>query len=139
MRTLSIYYQVSMAVAFIGWLFLFIVPYASYTDTVATTIAVSLAFFYVYILFFKKDIEGEKYPEGTMKTLEGVVNLFRNPRGVLVGWIHFLVFDLMIAMHIKNDALAEGISFWWILPSMILTLMLGPVGFASYVILKLVV
>jgi hypothetical protein len=55
------------------------------------------------------DAEGER-PRGSFLTLRGVISLFRTPRVVLVGWIHFLAFDLFVGASIAVDAERVGIS-----------------------------
>ena len=137
MKRFSVLFQISMAVALIGWILLLVFPKWAMAETlIISVVVVLLCAMYVYILFIVKNIPGEKYPKGNFRTLEGVVNLFKNPRGVLIGWIHYLAFDLMIGLYIKNDAEALGINLWYILPCQLLTLVFGPAGFLSYLLLR---
>ena len=69
--------------------------------------------------------------------MRGVLKLFQAPRAVLVGWVHFLAFDLMIGLFIVIDAADQGIAHGWTLPSLFLTLMLGPLGLLSYFLLRI--
>lgn len=126
-----------MLIALIGWVLLFVFHKAAFIDKVITLIIVLLlSCIYGYLLFVQKNPKGERYPRGNFKQFEGIVNFFKNPRVVLIGWVHFLAFDLMIGLYIKNDALALGISFWWIIPSLLLTILFGPLGLLSYFILR---
>ena len=37
-----------------------------------------------------------------------MISLFKSPRVVLGGWIHFLAFDLMVGLYIVTDALCAS-------------------------------
>lgn len=138
MKSLSTLFTISSAIAMLGWVLLFFVPSWQYTDTtILSALAVSLALIYGYLIFIKRDEDGIKYPKGNFSTLDGVVNLFKNPRAVLAGWIHYLAFDLLIGLMIKNEAQELAINHWYILPCLFLTLMFGPLGYLSFFILKL--
>lgn len=68
-------------------------------------------------------------------TLEGVSGLFSQPEAVLVGWIHYLAFDLLTGMTIAISARNHGFNRWVLIPVFFFTFMLGPVGFLIYYIL----
>ena len=74
--------------------------------------------------------------KGGFGSLEEVMLLFKNPKAVLAGWIHYLVFDLLTGRWIALEAIKNGISKWYIGPCLLFTLMLGPVGFLLFTILK---
>lgn len=69
--------------------------------------------------------------------LEGVVNLLKNPRGVLIGWVHYLAFDLMVGLYIKSEATQLEIPHLLQIPCFILTLLYGPFGLLLFFIIKL--
>jgi len=69
-------------------------------------------------------------------TLKGVMTLFDNPVGALAGWTHYLVFDLAIASWEVRDSQTHRIPHKWVLPCLFFTLMLGPLGFLFYLILR---
>lgn len=137
MKNLSRLYKISMLIALIGWIVLIGFPTASFTDPFITLVIVLLLCgIYAYLLFVQKTPKGERYPKGNFKEFQGIVNFFKNPKVVLVGWVHFLAFDLMVGLYIKNDALANDFSFWWVIPSLILTILFGPLGLLSYFLLR---
>jgi hypothetical protein len=88
-----------------------------------------------YILFIHKNIEGEKYPKGNFFDLKGVMNLFKNPKSVLGGWVHYLAFDLMVGLYIKTQGNAIGMSHWLQIPCFLLAFMFGPAGYLLFSIL----
>ncbi|MFK7933929.1 MAG: ABA4-like family protein [Saprospiraceae bacterium] len=139
MKSLNIIFLLANYSAVVGWILLIGFPRASFTDfTVQSVIAVLLAVIYGYLLLVQKDPAGEKFVKGSFTTLKGVIRLFKNSRVVLVGWVHFLAFDLLTGLYIKNDALLHGVDHWMVIPCLLLTLMFGPLGFLAYFLLKLV-
>ena len=130
-----------MSIAMIGWVMLIGFPSASFTDwTIWNIIVISLALAYLLLLFLPIKLNtGEKYPKGDFKNFQGIVNFFKNPKVVLVGWIHYLSFDLLVGMMIKNDALQQDIAHWQVVPCLLLTLFFGPLGVLAYFLLGLIV
>jgi hypothetical protein len=74
--------------------------------------------------------------EGDFSSLEGVASMFKNANMVVAGWLHYLAFDLFVGIWITLDARAHKFKHWWIIPSLIFTFMLGPIGLLSYYILR---
>jgi len=138
MKSLSNLYKLVNVVAAIGWVILIFLPNWDLADSaIKYGIVVGLSVFYIYILFIRKDIKNEVYPKGNFTSLEGVINLFKNPRNLLAGWVHYLAFDLMLGIFIKTQANEIGMSHFLQIPCFILTFMLGPVGYLLFVILQL--
>lgn len=69
-------------------------------------------------------------------TIDGVRNIFASDIGVLIGWAHYLVFDLFVGAWEARDARRRGFSHGLLIPCLLLTFMLGPVGLLLYVILR---
>ena len=65
-------------------------------------------------------------------TIEGVRAIFSTDIGVLIGWSHYLVFDLFVGAWIGRDALRRGITHWLAAPSMLFSFILGPIGLLLY-------
>src|SRR3954470_20990974 len=55
--------------------------------------------------------------------LTGVSDLLSRPEGAVVGWIHFLTFDLFVGRWEYRDAQERRLSHWLVAPALILTLM----------------
>lgn len=139
MKILNIIFLAANWTAMVGWILLIAFPRAEFTDhIVQSVIAILLCLIYGYVLVFQKNPKGEKFIKGSFWTFRGVRNLFKNSRVVLIGWVHFLVFDLLVGLFIKNDALDNDINFFLVIPCLLLTLMFGPLGFLAYFILKMV-
>ncbi len=138
MKSLNFYFKSATYLAILCWTFLIALPDFSLTNEFVLLICVSLlAVLYGYLLFFKKNHDETIYPKGNFSTLEGVCNLFKNPKGVLIGWIHYLAFDLMIGLYIKHEAINIGMSHWLQIPCFLLTFIFGPLGLLLFFVLKL--
>lgn len=66
--------------------------------------------------------------------LEGVSTLLSTPVGVTIAWVHFLAFDLFVGRWIHLDSRKRGLSPWLSGPLLLVTLLLGPLGFFLYLL-----
>jgi hypothetical protein len=66
-------------------------------------------------------------------TLAGVMTLFAVPWIALVGWVHYLCFDLFVARWMMNDAPDAG---YRLAPILLLTLFFGPAGLLCYLAVR---
>ena len=71
-----------------------------------------------------------------LRRLKASARLFSTDIGILVGWVHYLVFDLFVGAWIARDAQRRGFSHWLLVPCLLLTFMAGPFGLLLYVILR---
>ena len=75
--------------------------------------------------------------EGSFSTLAGVAALFANPWLVVAGWLHYLAFDLLTGTWEARDSVSRGVPRWLLVPCLFLTLMLGPMGWGAYMLVRL--
>src|SRR5215470_2787038 len=68
--------------------------------------------------------------------LSGVAAILGSPAGAMIGWLHFLAFDLFVGRWIYLDSRERGVTAWVTAPALFLTLMLGPCGFLLYLIAR---
>jgi Co/Zn/Cd efflux system component len=137
MKTLSTVFNIATYIALSGWVVLIAFPNWQFGEIYVVSIASALvSILYAYMLFFGTQYDEGAKIKGNFMTLEGVVNLFKTPRAVLIGWIHYLAFDVIIGLFILKNAQHYGISHWLVVPCLILTLMVGPVGLLSYLLLR---
>jgi hypothetical protein len=66
------------------------------------------------------------------------MELFQNKTLVTAGWVHYLAFDLMTGIWIKRNSLKFGIPHVFIIPCLLFTFMLGPVGLLLYLLIRVV-
>jgi len=73
---------------------------------------------------------------GNFSSLAGVMKLFDAPGGAVLGWVHYLAFDLFIGIWIARDADQKGFGRVVQIPFLFLTLMAGPVGLFGWLIVR---
>lgn len=128
-------FSIANFLALAGWILLTIAPRWRFTAKIvlsgAIPLLLSAAYLILIVLFFGS-------AEGGFSSLAGVMKLFTNQWAVLAGWIHYLAFDLFVGSWEVRDAQTRGISHWFVIPCLILTFLLGPIGFLLYHTLRLV-
>ena len=127
-------YSGASALAMIGWLALALAPLQrSSCVAFARILALLLAAAYVAQFFFTtENVEGAGFG-----SLAEVSALFTAPGNVMMGWTHYLAFDLFIGSWEVEDAEREGIPHWLVLPCLFFTLMLGPIGLLLYFTIRI--
>lgn len=137
MKALSHLFSSATAIALVGWVVLIVFPSWRFGLELVLALAVTLlSALYVYLIWFgKRHDEGERV-RGSFWSLKGVISLFKSPRVVLAGWVHYLAFDLMVGAYIVADAARFDISHWFLIPCLLLTLMFGPAGLLAYFALR---
>ena len=123
----------AMRLALLGWIALALAPLARGRLVLAARI-VALLLCVAYIVEFPTI--GAPAPGASFSTLAGIHALFAQPGNVMIGWTHYLAFDLAIGSWEVEDAPASGVPHWLVLPCLFVTLMAGPVGLLLYVIIR---
>lgn len=116
-----------------AWALLILLPRAGITNKLvhSALYPVALGLFYAICFGFTL-FGGAGSDEVNFTTIEGVSAVFATPIGVLIGWSHYLVFDLFVGSWIGRDAQRRGVSHWLAAPSMFLSFLLGPIGLLIY-------
>lgn len=61
---------------------------------------------------------------------------FADPRAMLLGWVHYLAFDLFVGMWIARDARRFQIPHLAVAVCLVFTFMAGPIGAMAYLIMR---
>jgi len=69
-------------------------------------------------------------------TIEGVRSIFGSDVGVVIGWTHYLAFDLFVGLWIARDADAKFFARWIQAPILLATFMAGPLGLVIWLIVR---
>jgi heme A synthase len=134
--TPDIIFSICSAIAMIGWLLLIIVsPFWFDTDKLLIGAVITL-FAIVYTWLITQSLQPGDFEK--FGTLDGVMSLFTNKTAVTAGWVHYLAFDLMTGIWIKKNSVKHNFSHWLIIPCLLCTFMLGPIGLLLYLVMRLI-
>jgi hypothetical protein len=118
--------------AMVGWLLLVVVPHY-HTPRLVAAVVIPLLLATVYLVLIATSFFGA---EGGFGSLRDVARLFEQPVLLLAGWVHYLAFDLFIGAWETRDARRAGVPHLMVVPCLILTFMLGPIGLLVYLALR---
>ena len=127
-------FQIAQPIALAGWALLLLAPLIpKVADRVAGfAIPILLALVYAVMLIVYMP-EGE----GGFGSLPEVMKLFTVPGLAMVGWLHYLAFNLFIGGWEIRTARREEISHWLVVPCLALTLLAGPIGLLLFLGVRL--
>jgi len=73
-------------------------------------------------------------------SLAGVVEMFKDPSGVFIGWHHYIVYDALVARWMILDSQERNISNAMhvvaMIPCLFLSFVFGPTGYLAYLIVR---
>lgn len=79
---------------------------------------------------------GTPEPDMADYSVGGLMNLFASPGAIVLGWTHYLAFDLFAGLWIARDADAKGFSRTAQAPVLLATFLVGPVGLGIWLLLR---
>lgn len=117
------------------WGLMILAPAWSVTERVVASplVGVPAAVLYLILLLpqFGPVVSGVLSP-----SLAGMQSLLATGAGTTLAWVHFLAFDLLVGRWIYRDGRRRGIPWAVVAPLLVLTLLLGPVGFLGYCVVR---
>ena len=127
-------FQTCSTIAMVGWLVLLIIsPFWSSFDKFLIGIIITLfAIVYAWLIF-------QVFTPGDFEkfsSLNGVMELFTDKTAVTAGWIHYLAIDLLTGIWIKKNAQKYNIHHLIVLPCLLVTFMLAPIGLLLYLLVR---
>lgn len=69
-------------------------------------------------------------------SIPGLRALFMSDGGIVLGWTHYLAFDLFAGLWIARDADAKGFGRLVQLPFLFATFMAGPIGLLGWLVMR---
>jgi len=128
----------------VGWAALFLLPRRPAVHSLilyAGVGALCLAYLAMFVALFggladPVRMAGQGEPDLLDYSIGGVRGLFMSDGGTVLGWTHYLAFDLFVGLWISRDANAKGFSRLVQAPVLFLTLMAGPIGLLVWLILR---
>lgn len=126
-------FSLTNSLALISWIPLFVAPFDKKVRNILLGFTVTLLSTAYTILFFQTFDAGALE---SFSTLDGLMSLFSSKEAVLIGWIHYLAFDLLTGIFIAKYAEKHKLNPWIVRPIFLFTFMAGPLGFLLFVVYK---
>jgi hypothetical protein len=132
MPTPALLFSIANALAMGGWLLLLVAPRWGATRRLVLSGALPLLLAAAYAVVIGAHYFGPHASTGGFSSLADVAALFQDPWALLAGWVHYLCFDLCIGTWEVRDAQRRGVPHALLIPALLLTFLLGPVGLLLY-------
>jgi hypothetical protein len=121
-------FSMASVLAMIGWAALVALPRSPFAN-LFSGVAIPLLLSVGYLFLIVQNLQAA---EGGFGSLAEVAKLFQKPELLLAGWIHYLAFDLFIGAWEMRDAVRHGIPRLVMIPCLLMTFLLGPIGLLFY-------
>jgi hypothetical protein len=126
-------FSICSTLAVIGWVLLIALPRHRQAHLVASVV-IPLTIAIVYLVLIGQHFGRS---DGGFGSLAEVTRLFANPAMLLAGWLHYLAFDLFLGAWEVRDAQRHGVPHLLVIPCLLLTFLLGPIGLLAYMAVRL--
>lgn len=132
----TLYSAINLAVM-PAWLLLALMPKSEITKKLVHSGLYPVVFGLIYLALWVRALAfGEAAEGGGFSMLETVMIAFTHPNVALMGWAHYLVFDLFVGAWIGRDAAKRGVNHFAVVPCLASTFMAGPIGLLMYLLLR---
>lgn len=128
--------------AMAGWVLLVAFPRKPLTHSMILYLGVALLcliYTVCFALFLTGGVDPGALPgagETGFGSIAEVRALFMSDAGVVIGWTHYLAFDLFTGLWIARDADAKGFSRYIQVPFLTATFIAGPIGLFAWLLLR---
>jgi hypothetical protein len=128
-------FQVSNILVLPFWLLMIVLPHWRWTRRIIGSpwIAAPTALIYAVLVLPSM---ATLLPALAQPTLADIAALLGTPEVAAIAWAHFLTFDLLAGRWAYLDSRARKISAWIMAPVLLLTFLLGPLGFLLYLLVR---
>lgn len=134
----NLLYTLINALVIPAWLLLLLAPRWRTTGLVVHSGIYPLVYGSLYtICLFASMFFGQSAEGVGMGSVAAVAALFDHPNGVIVGWTHYLVFDLFVGAWIGRDALRRDLPHLAVAPCILASFLFGPVGLLAYMLVRI--
>jgi hypothetical protein len=117
------------------WLLMMLAPAWRWTHRIVGSAWIAAPAAALYLLLVIPEI-GSVLPAVLNPDLHGIRQLLITEAGVTNAWVHFLAFDLFVGRWIYLDSRERRLNPILMAPILFFTLMLGPIGFLAYMVLR---
>ena len=127
--------------AIIAWVILIFLPRTPILASVVLYLGVGMlcliyAIGLIGIVTGGFDPVGPEGPGMDFSSIQGIQAIFLSQGGTVVGWTHYLAFDLFVGLWIARDADPKGFSRFLQAPILLATFMAGPVGLLIWLLVR---
>jgi hypothetical protein len=130
---MNLLFSISSGFAFAGWLLLLFLPRWRWTERLVLSGFWSLVLSALYLFLVVRFMPGA---QGGFGSIAEVRALFGADALLLAGWVHYLAFDLLVGALEVRQAKESAIPHLLIVPALLLTFFLGPVGLLLFFLIK---
>lgn len=117
------------------WFLMIVLPAWSWTRRIVSSPLIAAPAAAIYAILAVPRL-GELLPAVSQPTIESVSTLLGTPEGTALGWAHFIAFDLFLGRWMYLDARDRGVNALLMAPILVLTILLGPLGFLAYLAVR---
>ncbi|HMT48211.1 MAG: hypothetical protein RL702_1339 [Pseudomonadota bacterium] len=135
-------FSLTNAMALAGWVVLAFLPRKPLALSAVLYLGVALLcliYAVCFALFLTGSVDPGALPgagEPGFGSIAAVRALFMSDAGVVIGWTHYLAFDLFTGMWIARDADAKGFGRVLQVPFLAATFIAGPVGLLGWLFVR---
>ena len=79
---------------------------------------------------------GGEGASASFSTIEGVRTIFATDGGVVIGWVHYLAFDLFVGLWVARDADNKEFNRFIQAPVLLATFLAGPLGLLVWLVIR---
>lgn len=132
---MDILFQLSNAFVMPFWILMILLPHWQWTRRIlgSVWVVVPPALLYVVLIV---PIMPSVVVDLMNPTLDSITGLLGTREGALIGWAHFLAFDLFVGRWAYLDSRARHMSAWLVSPALFFVLMFGPFGLVLYLLVR---
>ena len=131
----GVLFELTFVVAAPFWILMILLPGWSWTRRIIASPLIVLPVVVIYALLVIPAF-GEVLPAVASPTLGGVRELLGTADGAAAAWAHMLAFDLFVGRWAYLDSRARGVPVLIMSPVLLLTILLGPLGLAAYLLVR---
>lgn len=140
----NVLFGLTNAIAVFGWLLLLFAPRRPLTHSAVLFLGVALLcliYAVIFALLFTGSVDPVRAtwapaPAAFEYNVAGIQALFQTEGGIVLGWTHYLAFDLFVGTWIARDADHKGFGRAWQVPFLIATFLAGPIGLLAWLTVR---
>jgi hypothetical protein len=127
-------FNIGNVIALVGWIVLIFMPSQRLAiEGIARTLVPGLLSIAYAAIIIPLALGGGS---GSIASWEGLAQMLNQPWLLVAGWLHYLAFDLLVGAWEVETAKREGIPHLAVLPCLLLTFVLGPIGFLAFLVAR---